>query len=108
MTKQVFKPDSDITNDHASVNRELVAVDNFILILRIDTLFNTFYFHQYIKDKLTSYQPPYMHNTRHITNSYFIIPLFNHWKTQKLHLYQVIHIWNRLQNSLKIAVPSLH
>ena len=36
----------------------------------------------------------HMHNTRHRTNSNFNTPLFNHSKTQKCYLYQVIPIWN--------------
>ena len=44
---------------------------------------NTFYFHQYFKDKLSSDQPSHMHNTRHRTNCNFNTPLFNHSKTQK-------------------------
>ena len=34
-------------------------------------------------------------------NSNFNTPLFNHSKTQKCYLYQVIPIWNSLPNSLK-------
>ena len=61
---------------------------------------NTLNFHQYFKDKLSS-QPSHMHNTRHRTNSNFNTPLFNHSKTQKYYLYQVIPIWNSIANSLK-------
>ena len=57
---------------------------------------NTLNFHQYFKDKLSSHQPSHMHNTRNRTNSNFNAPLFNHSKTQKSHLYQVIPIWNSL------------
>ena len=42
-----------------------------------------------------------MHNTRHRINSNFNIPLFNHSKTQKCYLCEVISIGNSLQNSLK-------
>ena len=51
------------------------------------------------KDKLCSHQPSHMHSTRHRTNSNFNTPLFNHSKTQKCYLHQVIPIWNSLPNS---------
>ena len=63
--------------------------------------------HQYFKDKLSSYQPSHMHNTRHRTNSNFNTPLFYHSKTQKCYLYQVIPIWNSLPNSLKNSTSKL-
>ena len=62
---------------------------------------NTLNIHQYFKDKLSSHQPSHMHNTRHIPNSNFNTPLFNHSKTQKCYLYQVIPIWNSLAKVLK-------
>ena len=73
--------------------------DYFALLKAFDT--NTLNYHQYFKDKLSSHQPSHMHNTRHKTNSNFNTPLFNHSKTEKCYLYQVIPIWNRLPNSLK-------
>ena len=69
---------------------------------------NTLNYHQYFKIKLSSHQPSHMHNTRHRTNGNFNTPLFNHSKTQKCYLYQVIPKWNSLPNRLKIALPSLH
>ena len=57
--------------------------------------------HQYFKDKLSSCQPSHMYNTRHRTNNNFNTPLFDHSKTQKCYLYQVIPIWNSLPISLK-------
>ena len=62
---------------------------------------NNLNYHQYFKDKLSSHQPFHMHNTRHRTNSNFNTKLFNHSKTQKCYLYQVIPIWNSLPSSLK-------
>ena len=73
--------------------------DYFALLKAFNT--KTANFHQYFKDKLSSHQPSHMHNTRHKTNSNFNTPLFNHSKTQKCYLYQVIPIWNSLQSSLK-------
>ena len=72
--------------------------DYFALLKAFNT--NTLNYHRYFKNKLSS-QPSHMHLTRHRTNSNFNTPLFNHSKTQKCHLYQVIHIWNSLPNSLK-------
>ena len=68
--------------------------DYFALLEVFNT--NTHYFHQYFKDKLSSHQPSHVHNTRHRTNINFNAPLFNHSKTQKYYLYQVIPIWNSL------------
>ena len=66
---------------------------------------NTLNYHQYFKDKLSSRQPSHMHNTRHRTNSNnFNTPLFNHSKTQKCYLYQVIPIWNSLPKLLKNCI----
>ena len=73
--------------------------DYFALLKAFNT--NTLNYHQYFKDKLSSLHPSYMNNTRHRTNSNFNTPLFNHWKTQKCYLCQVIPIWNTLPNSLK-------
>ena len=73
--------------------------DYFALLKTFNT--NTLNYHQYFKDKLSSHQPSHMHNIRHRTNSNFNTPLFNHSKTQKYYLYQVIPIWNSLPNSLK-------
>ena len=72
--------------------------DYFSLLKAFST--NTLNFHQYFKDKLSSHQPSHMHNTRHRTNSYFNTPLFNHSKTQKRYLYQVIPKWNSLPKLL--------
>ena len=73
--------------------------DYFAVLNAFNT--NTLNFHQYFKDKLSSHQPYHMHNTRHRTNSNFNTPLFNHSKTQKCYLYQVIPIWNSLAELLK-------
>ena len=73
--------------------------DYFALLKDFNT--NALHFHQCFKEKLSSQQPSHMHNTRHRTNSNFNTPLFNHSKTQKCYLYQVIPIWNNLPNSLK-------
>ena len=73
--------------------------DYFALLKAFNT--NTLNFHQYFKDKLSSHQPPHKHNTRHRTNSNFNTPLFNHSKTQKCYLYQVILILNSLPKLLK-------
>ena len=73
--------------------------DYFALLKAFNT--NTLNYHQYFEDKLSSHQPSHMHNTRHRTSSNFNTPLFNHSKTQKCYLYQVIPIWNSLPNSLK-------
>ena len=62
--------------------------DYFTLLKDFNT--NTLNFHQYFKGKLSSHQPSHLHNTRHRTNSNFNTPLFNHSKTQKCYLYQVI------------------
>ena len=75
------------------------------IITKRSSLFTQFMinlnFHQYFKDKLYSHQPSHMHNTRHRTNSNFNTLLFNHSKTKKFYLYQVIPIWNSLPNLLK-------
>ena len=73
--------------------------DYFALLKACNT--NTLNYHQYFQDKLSSHQPSHMHNTRHRANSNFNTPLFNHSKTQKCYLHQVIPIWNSLPNSLK-------
>ena len=73
--------------------------DSFALLKAFNT--NTLNYHQYFKDNLSSHQPSHMHNTRHRTNSNINTSLFNHSKTQKWYLYQVIPIWNSLPNSLK-------
>ena len=73
--------------------------DNFALFKAFNI--NAHNFHPYFKDKLSSHQPTHMHNTRHRINSYFTAPLFNHSKTQKGDLYQVIPIWNSLPISLE-------
>ena len=73
--------------------------DYFALLKTFNT--NTLNTHQYFKDKLSSHQPFHMHNTRHRINRNFNTPLFNHSKTQKCFLYQVIPIWNNLPSSLK-------
>ena len=80
--------------------------DYFALLKAFNT--NTLNFHQYFKDNLYSHQPSHMHNSRHRTNRNYNTPLFNHSKTQKCYLYQVIPIWNSLQNCLQIALRSLH
>ena len=72
--------------------------DYFALLKALNT--NTLNYHKYFKDKLSSHQPSHMHNTRYRTNSNFNTALFNHSKTQKCYLYQVIPIWNSLPNSL--------
>ena len=73
--------------------------DYFALLKAFNT--NTLNFYQYFQDKLSSHQPSHMHNTRHRTNNNFNTPLFNHSKTQKCYLYQVIPIWNSLPELLK-------
>ena len=73
--------------------------DYFALLKAVNT--NTLNFHQYFKDKLSSHQPSHMHNTRYRTNSNFNTSLFNHSKTQKCSLYQVIPIWNSLPELIK-------
>ena len=73
--------------------------DYFAILNAFNT--NTLNFHQYFKDKLSSLQPSNMDNKRHITNNNFNTPLFNHSKTQKCYLYQVIPIWNSQPSSLK-------
>ena len=80
--------------------------DYFSLLKAFNT--NTLNFHKYFKDKLSSHQPSHMYNTRHRTNNNFNTLFFNHSKTQKCYLYQVIPIWNSLPSSLKNSLPSLH
>ena len=80
--------------------------DYFALLKTFNT--NTFNYHQYFKDKLSSHQLSHMHNTRHRTNSNFNTPLFNHSKTQKCYLYQEFLYGTAYQIRLKIAFPSLH
>ena len=77
----------------------IVIYDYFTLLKAFNT--NTRNFHQYFKHKLSSHQPSHMHNTRHRTNSNFNTPLFNHSKTQKCYLYQVIPTRNSLPKLLK-------
>ena len=72
--------------------------DYFALLKAFNT--NTHNFHQYFKGKLSSHQPSNMHNTRHRTISNFNTPLFNHSKTKKCYLFQVIPIWNSLPKLL--------
>ena len=52
--------------------------DYFALLKAFNT--NTFNYHQYFKDKLSSHQPSDMHNTRHRTNNNLNTPVFNHSK----------------------------
>ena len=73
--------------------------DYFTLLKDFNT--NTLNFHQYFKDKLSSHQLSHMHNTWHRRNSNFNTPFFNHSKTHKCYLYQIIPIWNSLPNSVK-------
>ena len=75
------------------------TIDYSALLKAFNT--NTLNFHKYLKNKLSSHQPSHMHNTRHRTNRYLNTPLFNHSKTQKRYLYQVVPIQNSLPNSLK-------
>ena len=88
---------------HTDYNHKILTFhsiyDYFALLKAFNT--NILNYHQYFKDKLSSHQLSHMHNTRHRTNSNFNTPLFNHSKTQKCYLYQVISIWNSLPNSLK-------
>ena len=79
--------------------------DYFTLLTAFNT--NTLNFQQYFKDKLSSHQPSHMHSTRHRTNSNFNTPLFNHSKTQKCYLCQVIPICNSLPNSLNNCTSKL-
>ena len=79
--------------------------DYFALLKAFNT--NTHNFHQYFKDKLSSHQQSHMYSTRHRINSNFNTPLFNHSKTQKIYLYQVIPIWNSLPSSLKKCTSKL-
>ena len=72
--------------------------DYFALLKAFNT--NTLNFHQYFKDKLSSHRPSQMY-TRRRANNNFNTPLFNHSKTQKCYLYQVIPIWNILPSLLK-------
>ena len=73
--------------------------DYFALLKVFNT--NTHNFHKYFKDKLSSHQLSHIHNTRHRTNSNFNTALFNHSKTQKYHLFQLIHIWKSIPKLLK-------
>ena len=70
--------------------------DYFALLKAFNT--NNLNFHQYFKEKLSSHQPSHMHNIRHRTNNNLDCQFFNHSKTQKCYLYQVIPIWNNLPN----------
>ena len=76
--------------------------DYFALLKIFNT--NTLNYHQYFKDKLSSHQPSHFHVTRHRSNNNFNTALFNHSKTQKCFLYQVIPI----RNSLPISLQSSH
>ena len=76
------------------------SIYNYFALLKAFNT-NTLNFHQYFKDKLSSHQPSHMHNTGHRTNINFNAPLFNHSKSQKFYLYQVIPIWNSLPSLLK-------
>ena len=76
------------------------SIDDYFALLKAFNT-NALNFHQDFKDKLSSHQPSQMHNTRHRTNINFNTPLFNHSKTQKYYLYQVIPIWNSLPKLLK-------
>ena len=67
---------------------------------------NTCNFHQYFKNKLSSHESSHLHNTRYRKHCNFNTPHFNHSKTQKCYLYQLIPVWNSLPSSLKIAVRS--
>ena len=75
--------------------------DYFALLKAFNT--NTLNFHQYFNGDWwwSSHQQFHMHNTRHRTNSNFNTPLFNHSKTPKCYLYQVIPIWNSPPKLLK-------
>ena len=97
---------SVLTGEHANYSDYNLRIptfnsiyDCFALLEAFNT--NTLNFHQYFKDKLLSHQPSHMYSTRHRINSNFNTPLFNHSKTQKCYLYQVIPIWNSLPSSLK-------
>ena len=97
---------SVLTGEHANYSQIITKRSSLLTQFKITLLFlkafstNTLNFHQYFKDKLSSHQPSHMHNTRHRTNSNFNT-LFNHLKTQKCYLYQVIPIWNSLPKLLK-------
>ena len=95
-----------LTDDNQKILTFHSIHDYFALLKAFNT--NTLNFHKYFKHKLSAHQPSHMHNTRHRTNSNFNTALFNHSKTQKCYLYQVISIWNSHQNCLKIALPNLH
>ena len=84
-------------------NRRILAFHSIYYYFTLLEAFrtNTLNFHQYFKEKLSSHHPSHKHNTRHRTNSNFNTPLFNHSKTHKCYLHQVIPIWNSLPNSLK-------
>ena len=64
-------------------------------------------FQQYFKDKLSSHQLSHIHNTRHRASSNFNTPLFNHSKTEKCFLYQVIPIWNSIPSSRENCTSKL-
>ena len=66
---------------------------------------NTVNFHQYFKNKLSSHQPSHMHNIRHRTYSNFNTPLFNHSKTEKCYLYQVITTEQPTKFASKLHFP---
>ena len=59
------------------------SYDYFALLQAFNT--NTLNFHQYLKDKLSSYQPSHIHNTRHRTHNKLILhylwnsPRWNIW-----------------------------
>ena len=79
--------------------------DYFALLKAFSTQI-TLIFKKYFKDKLYSHQPCHLHNTRHRTNTNFNTPLFNHSKTPKCYLYQVIPIRNSLPKLLKTSLHS--
>ena len=87
-------------SDH---NQKILIIHSIYQYLALLKAFNTSTSNikQYFKVKLSSHQPSHMHNTRQRTNSNFNTPLFNHSKTQKCYLYQVIPMRNSLPSSLK-------
>ena len=98
-----------LTGEHVNYSQiitkrsSLHSIYDYFALLKVFNT-NSLNFHQYLTDKLSSHQPSHMHNTGHRTNSNFNTPLFNHSKTQKCYLYQVIPIWNSLPNLLKNCI----
>ena len=87
---------------HTDYNHRILhsIYDYFALLKAFNT--NALNIHQYLKDKFSSHQPSHTHNTRHRTKfNNFKTPLFNHLKTQKCYLYQVIPMFNSLPSLLK-------